>query len=150
MWGRCAAGSRGMRMPSLLLCLLLAASSPAWCSVADPAGMTDAEILTELSEIYGRQQEKLASAETTLRSLRPVLEESQTTLRELQGKSTKLSADLRELGTTISASTTSLQSSLEGMETEIRSLKASNAWLKAGVWSAFLATLGISLLYMAR
>lgn len=137
-------------MPPLLLCLLLAASSPAWCSVADPAGMTDAEILTELSEIYGRQQERLASAETTLRSLRPVLEESQTTLRELQGKSTKLSADLRELGTTISASTTSLQSSIEGMEAEIRSLKASNAWLKAGVWSAFLAALGISLLYMAR
>lgn len=150
MWGRCPAGSRGMRMPSLLLCLLLAASSQAWCSAADPAGMTDAEILTELSEIYGRQQERLAGAETTLRSLRPMLEGSQTTLRELQEKSTTLSADLRELGSTISASTTSLQSSIEGMEAEIRSLKASNAWLKAGVWSAFLATLGISLLYMTR
>ena len=137
-------------MASLLLCLLLAASSPAWCSAADPAGMTDAEILTELSEIYARQQERLASAETTLRSLRPVLEESQTTLRELQEKSSTLSADLRGLGTTISASTTSLQSSIEGMEAEIRSLRASNAWLKAGVWSAFLASLALSFIYMAR
>lgn len=147
MWGS------GSRLTPRLLCLpllLLAASSPAWCSAADPAGMTDAEILTELSEIYARQQERLASAETTLQSLRPMLEGSQTTLRELQTKSTMLSADLRGLGTTISASTTSLQSSIEGMEAEIRSLRASNAWLKAGVWSAFLATLGISLLYMAR
>lgn len=147
MWGS------GSRLTPRLLCLpllLLAASSPGWCSAADPAGMTDAEILTELSEIYGRQQERLASAETTLRSLQPVLEGSQTSLRELQEKSTRLSQDLRDLGTTISASTTSLQSSVDGMEAEIRSLKASNAWLKAGVWSAFLATLGVSLLYMAR
>lgn len=137
-------------MPSLLLCLLLAASSQAWCSAADPAGMTDAEILTELSEIYGRQQERLASAETTLRNLRPVLEGSQTTLRELQEKSTTLSADLRELEKTIGGSASSLESSIGAMEKEVRRLRTDNAWLKAGVWSAFLATLGISLLYMAR
>ncbi|GEM_PF-2181291 len=147
MWGS------GSRLTPRLLCLpflLLAASLPGWCSAADPAGMTDAEILTELSEIYGRQQERLASAETTLRSLRPMLEGSQTTLRELQEKSTTLSADLRGLEKTIGGSASFLESSIGAMEKEVRRLRTDNAWLKAGVWSAFLATLGISLLYMAR
>lgn len=147
MWGS------GSRLTPRLLCLpflLLAASLPGWCSAADPAGMTDAEILTELSEIYGRQQERLAGAETTLESLLPMLEGSRTSLRELEAKSLTLSQDLRDLEKTIEGSASSLESSIGAMEKEVRRLRTDNAWLKAGVWSAFLATLGISLLYMAR
>lgn len=147
MWGS------GSRLTPRLLCLpllLLAASSPGWCSAADPAGMTDAEILTELSEIYGRQQERLAGAETTLESLLPMLEGSRTSLRELEEKSLTLSQDLRDLEKTIGGSASSLESSIGAMEKEVRRLRTDNAWLKAGVWSAFLATLALSFIYVVR
>jgi septal ring factor EnvC (AmiA/AmiB activator) len=150
MWARGSShGSRLIILAFLPLALLLCCLSPAFCSEGekDPAEMTDAEILQELSQLYGKQQTgreqaqaRLGEALTTLEgsqeklaTLQTSLDGSRLTLEELQKKLGTLSASLEKTQLMISGPTNSLQSSIDAMGNQLRKERTRNDWLVAGL-----------------
>ena len=106
---------------SLLLSSLLLLSLLPICSEGnpDPATMTESGIYAELSEISERQLKRWEMLETGLPELQM---KSETLATELE----TLSLSLMEAERTLQDRTSSLQSSIEGLEKEARSLKAMN------------------------
>lgn len=113
---------RGSLLPFLLLLLSL---QPIYSGGdPDPAAMTENEIYEELSMISGRQLERWEMLETELPQLQM---ESEALQRELKA----LSLSLTEAERMLKDRTSSLQSSVEGIEREARELKAWNLVLLA-------------------
>ena len=108
---------RGSLLPFLLLLLslqpLFSEGNP------DPVTMTESEIYEELSMISGRQLKRWELLETELPRLQM---ESEALQRELE----TLSLSLTEAERMLKDRTSSLQSSVEGIEREARELKAWN------------------------
>ena len=108
---------RGSLLPFLLLLLslqpLFSEGNP------DPVTMTESEIYEELSMISGRQLKRWEMLETGLPQLQLRAETLATDLETL-------SLSLMEAERTLQDRTSSLQSSIEGLEKEARSLKAMN------------------------
>ena len=102
--------------------------------------MSDQEILAELSQIYGRQAQQRDSALEQLRQARRTLDLSRTKLETLQTKLTEQSLSLAALQGTINVSTTSLQNSINAMETDMKRLRTRNAWLLGGLIAAITGT----------
>ena len=106
---------------SLLLSSLLLLSLLPICSEGnpDPATMTESGIYAELSAISERQLKRWEMLETELPQLQLRAETLATDLETLSLSLTKAERTLQDR-------TSSLQSSIEGLEKEARSLKAMN------------------------
>lgn len=106
---------------SLLLSSLLLLSLLPICSEGnpDPVTMTESGIYAELSEISERQLKRWEMLETGLPQLQLRAETLATDLETLSLSLTKAERTLQDR-------TSSLQSSIEGLEKEARSLKAMN------------------------
>jgi len=102
--------------------------------------MSDQEILAELSQIYSKQAQGRETALNQLQQAQQMLDLSRTKLETLQTKLTEQSLNLAALQGTINASTTSLQNSINAMETNMKRLRTQNAWLAGGLIAAIAGT----------
>ena len=142
MCRRSPLGSRSTILVFLLLFLVCSFSFAASSSDAarDPAQMSDQEILAELSQIYSKQAQGRETALNQLQQAQQMLDLSRTKLETLQTKLTEQSLNLAALQGTINASTTSLQNSINAMETNMKRLRTQNAWLAGGLIAAIAGT----------
>ncbi len=132
MWRRTLA----LLLSLSLLCAPLWAGSSAGARAPDPATMTDAQILDEISAISERQRtrlenllEELPKARLTLQTSQRTLDESALRLEKLQRDLTDASASLKALSLTVTGSTSSLESFIGDMEKENRKLRILNGVL---------------------
>lgn len=111
-----------MRKLSLLSLLLLLPLSLLFCSVADPATMTDEQILSELESNSRQLSLSLQTANDKILMLNQSLSQSQLNLSKAQSLLTEQAQSLQAQQSSLSAMKTSLQN----CEKEIKSQKALN------------------------